>query len=60
MLKVPAVAFTVSLPMVNWTVGRLTLKVCEADVPPPGAGVSTVIWAVLTVVRSAAGMTAVS
>ena len=38
----------------------LTVNVCGAEVPPPGAGVTTVIESVAAVVRSAVGMTAVN
>src|SRR5439155_320716 len=40
--------------------GLLTLNVCAAEVPPPGAGVTTVTDAVAAVARSEAGMAAVS
>src|SRR6266404_29508 len=40
--------------------GLLTEKVCAAEVPPPGAGVTTVTEAVPVAARSAAGIAAVS
>src|SRR6266850_1178224 len=40
--------------------GLVMLNVCAAEVPPPGAGVTTVTDAVAAVARSAAGMAAVS
>src|SRR6267143_5645078 len=40
--------------------GLLTGKVCAAEVPPPGAGVTTVTEAVPVAARSAAGIAAVS
>src|SRR5439155_13134505 len=40
--------------------GLLTVKVCAAEVPPPGAGVTTVTEAVPVAARSAAGIAAVS
>lgn len=40
--------------------GLLIVKVCPLDVPPPGVGLKTVISAVPAVVRSDAGIEAVS
>src|SRR5258708_7171592 len=40
--------------------GLVTLNVCAAEVPPPGAGVTTVTDAIAAVARSEAGMAAVS
>ena len=55
----PTVA-EVGLMPVSVGIGLLTVKVCAVDVPPPGLGVTTVMDAVPAVVRSLAGMTAVS
>ena len=48
------------LMLVSVGAGLVMVKVCGADVPPPGPGVTTVIAGVPAVVRSAAGMTAVN
>src|SRR6267378_4608570 len=40
--------------------GLVTLNVCAAEVPPPGAGVTTVTDAIAAVARSEAGIAAVS
>jgi len=50
----------VGLMLVNTGRGLMIVKVCGADVPPPGVGVTTVMMAVPTAARSAAGITAVS
>jgi hypothetical protein len=48
------------LMLVSVGAGLLMVKVCGAEVPPPGPGVTTVIAGVAAVVKSAAGITAVS
>ena len=55
----PAVA-ELGLKLVMAGVGLLIVKVCALEVPPPGAGVTTVTEAVPAVAMSVAGMAAVS
>jgi hypothetical protein len=55
----PAVA-EVGLMLVVVGAGLLIAKICALDVPPPGAGLTTVTEAVPAVAMSAAVMAAVS
>ena len=48
------------LMLVSVGAGLLTVSVCAAEVPPPGAAFTTVIDSVPAVVESKAGMTAVN
>ena len=48
------------LMLVNVGAGVVTLKICGADVPPPGPALMTVMEAGPTMAKSAAGMSAVN
>src|SRR5688572_22079223 len=56
----PPATAAVGLRLLSVGTGLPMLKVCAFDVPPPGAGLSTVTWAVPTAAMSVAGMAAVS
>ena len=55
-----AVIFAMTVPSMVRFCAAATVKVCAGDVPPPGAGVKTVTWAVPGAAVSAARSVAVN